>query len=107
MNTRHTHLAQIAIIFTSILALAGCETSGQTGALAGAGIGALVGQAIGGDTGGTLIGAAVGSGVGYVIGNEQDKKEAQQMSRRDRSSIPSHQEVGVLGATRWVVVYSC
>ena len=85
-----------------MLALAACQTGGQTGALAGAGIGALAGQAIGGDTGATLIGAAVGSGIGYMIGNEQDKKHAREMSQAQRN--PTHTEVGLLGGTRWTVV---
>jgi hypothetical protein len=59
------------------MSAAGCQTKAQTGAAAGAGIGALSGQAIGGNTEATLIGAGIGAGVGYIIGNEQDKKAAQ------------------------------
>lgn len=65
----------------------GCETRGQTGALAGAGIGALAGQAIGGSTSGTLIGAAVGAGAGYIIGNEQDKKAAKNYKMTQPTSL--------------------
>lgn len=94
-----------ALLVAMVLLLTGCETGGQTGALAGAGIGALLGQAIGGDTGATLIGAAVGSGIGYMIGNEDDKKKAKTMeSGQTRSTYPTHNEVGPLGGTRWMVI---
>lgn len=82
----------------------GCQSGGGTGALVGGGIGALAGQAIGGDTGATLIGAAVGTGIGYMIGNEADKKKAQQMSQASRSNQYSHTEVSPLAGTRWTVV---
>lgn len=88
----------------AIVLISGCQTGGQTGALAGGGIGALAGQAIGGDTGSTLIGAAVGTGIGYMIGNEQDKKRARQMSQFQPLAQPTHSEVGSLGDTRWKVV---
>lgn len=45
----------------------------------GAAGGAIVGQAIGRNTGATLIGAAVGTMVGYIIGNEMDKYDSQQL----------------------------
>ncbi|MCH7545964.1 MAG: glycine zipper 2TM domain-containing protein [Planctomycetes bacterium] len=111
-----THLILSAAFGLLLLIFsAGCETSGQTGALAGAGIGALAGQAIGGDTKGTLIGTAIGTGVGYVIGNEADKKAARErdrsQSRRARRQEPYQRseparsvEVGVLSGTRWQVV---
>ncbi len=93
-----------SILATSFL-LTGCETEGQTGALAGAGIGALAGQAIGGNTGATLIGAAVGSGIGYMIGNEEDKKKAKTMeSGQTNTAYPTHADVGPLGGTRWMVI---
>ncbi len=82
----------------------GCATQAQTGALAGGGIGALAGQAIGGNTEATLIGAAVGTGVGYIIGNEKDKKHAQEMSQATRSRNYDHNEVSNLAGTRWKVV---
>lgn len=99
-------------VTTSLLVLSlvtmissGCQTGGQTGALAGAGIGALIGQAAGGDTKATLIGAAIGTGIGYIIGNEQDKQHAQTMSRgREAQPAYTHDEIGPLGNTRWMVV---
>ena len=101
--------------FLFLIFSAGCETSGQTGALAGAGIGALAGQAIGGDTKGTLIGTAIGTGVGYVIGNEADKKAAKERERiqnrrakrqelYQRPEPARRSEVGALGGTRWQVI---
>jgi hypothetical protein len=99
---REVGLAGLALVL--ILALGGCETGGQTGALVGTGIGALAGQAIGGDTGATLIGAAAGAGIGYVIGNEQDKKHAREMSEQSASQQYTHHEVSPIGGTRWQVV---
>jgi hypothetical protein len=84
--------------------LLGCQTGGQTGALAGGGIGALAGQVIGGNTEATLIGAAVGTGIGYIIGNEADKKHAREATAASKTEPPSHSEVGPLGGTRWRVV---
>jgi len=66
------------------MALAGCATKTQTGALVGTGLGAAVGaglgQAIGHSTSATLIGAAAGAAAGGLaggaIGNYMDKQEA-------------------------------
>jgi outer membrane lipoprotein SlyB len=92
----------VTVLIGTFLA-AGCESQGGTGALVGGGIGALAGQAIGGDTGSTLIGAAVGSGVGYVIGNKKDKARAKEMNAAQYTK-PVHNDVGVLGGTRWNLV---
>jgi len=74
------------LVWASILAMAlvGCATKTQTGALVGTGIGAAVGaglgQAIGRNTSATLIGAAAGAAAGGLagsaIGNYMDKQEA-------------------------------
>ena len=80
---------------------AGCATKGQTGAAAGAGAGALIGGLANmhGSWGATaLIGAGVGAGVGYLIGNEQDKKDAQQRQ------VIREDETRPLGGTTWQVV---
>lgn len=77
---------------------AGCQTRGQTGAVAGAGVGALIGQAVGGNTTATLIGAGIGTGVGYIIGNEQDKQAAEQRQ------VVTTQETYPLAGTTWQVV---
>lgn len=77
------------------LLTASCATKGQTGALGGAAGGAILGQAIGRNTGGTLIGAAVGGLLGYIVGNEMDKYDRDQLNQVYETT-PSHQ------ATTWV-----
>jgi hypothetical protein len=80
---------------------AGCATKGQTGAAMGAGTGALIGGLANmhGSWGATaLIGAGVGAGVGYLIGNEEDKKDAQK-----RQAI-REDETRPLAGTTWQVV---
>jgi len=71
----------VVALCSALLFSAGCETKAQTGALSGAGIGAMVGGLANmhGSWGATaLLGAGVGAGLGYLIGNEADKKDAQQ-----------------------------
>lgn len=70
--------AIIALCF--LLTLSSCATKGQSGAVGGAAAGALIGQAIGHNTGATLIGAAVGSMLGYIVGNEMDKYDREQLN---------------------------
>ena len=55
-------------------------TKGTKGAVGGAAGGALIGQAIGRNTEATLIGAAVGTMLGYIVGNEMDKQDKQQLN---------------------------
>src|SRR5512147_2155184 len=96
----------ISVLCVTALLLAlvtggGCATKGQTGALTGAGAGALIGGLANmhGSWGATaLIGAGVGAGVGYLIGNEQDKKDAQQ-----REAV-REDETRPLAGTKWQVV---
>ncbi len=81
-----------------LLLLTSCDqgvyTKGVQGAGIGAAGGAILGQAIGRNTGGTLIGAAVGGLLGYIVGNEMDK--------RDREQLNSAYEYGPSGqATSW------
>ncbi len=52
----------------------------QTGALGGAAGGALIGQIIGHNTEATLIGMAVGTMLGYIVGNEMDKYDREQLN---------------------------
>jgi uncharacterized protein YcfJ len=70
-----------------LLMAVGCRSAAQTGAVVGALAGAGVGQAIGGSAGGTLIGAAIGGAAGYVMGNKQDKSQAQSEHPRIRQEI--------------------
>lgn len=84
--------------------LSGCVTNtAQKGALGGAGIGAVAGQVIGGSTSATLIGAGVGLGLGYIVGNEMDKKKVVHYNNTQPAGNYGHNEVGVLGSTRWQV----
>lgn len=70
----------LCLLITPLLTTS-CATKGQTGAIGGAAGGALVGQAIGGSTEATLIGAAVGGMLGYIVGNEMDKYDREQLNR--------------------------
>lgn len=56
-------------------------TKGQQGAGIGGVSGALIGQAIGRNTEATLIGAAVGTMLGYIVGNEMDKFDRQELNQ--------------------------
>lgn len=90
----------VVALCSALLFSAGCETKAQTGALSGAGVGALVGGLANmhGSWGATaLIGAGVGAGLGYLIGNEADKKDAQQ-----RQTVHEG-EIKPLAGTTWQV----
>ena len=71
-------LSLLALLF--LLLLSSCATKGQTGAVGGAAAGAVIGQAVGHNTGATLIGAAVGGMLGYIVGNEMDKYDREQLN---------------------------
>ncbi len=88
-------------VCTSLAFGAGCATNAQTGALTGAGAGALIGGLANmhGSWGASaVLGAGIGAGVGYLIGNEQDKRNA------SRRSVPTAEELRPLAGTRWKVV---
>ena len=86
---------------TAVLAGAGgCATDAGTGMAWGAGIGAIAGGLYGGNGSDALIGAAIGTGVGYIVGNESDKKKAQQMSAQSQPTY-THNETGPFGGTSW------
>lgn len=74
----------IVLFVLAAFLLASCAnsnmTKGQQGALGGAAGGALVGQIIGHNTEATLIGMAVGTMLGYIVGNEMDKYDRQQLN---------------------------
>ncbi|HBA54192.1 OmpA family protein [Syntrophorhabdus aromaticivorans] len=87
-----------------VMALVGCATQTQTGALIGSGIGAAVGagagQAIGRDTSSTLIGAAIGAAVGGIAGgaigaymDRQEQSMRQALANSEAASIQREQEV--------------
>ena len=79
-------MKSIVVLFlcVSMLILTACANSpyskGQQGAGIGAATGAVVGQAIGRSTEATLIGAAVGTLFGYIVGNEMDKFDRQELN---------------------------
>jgi len=76
---RYAGMALVVGMLFFSLTTVGCLTnSAQQGAVGGAAAGALAGQIIGRDTTSTLIGTGIGMGLGYIIGNEMDKKKAQQ-----------------------------
>ena len=70
-------------------------SKGTKGAVGGAAGGALIGQAIGRNTEATLIGAAVGTMLGYIVGNEMDKQDKQQLNNAYERG-PSGQPVTVI-----------
>ena len=77
---------KIFILFllpTLIIGLSSCSnpSKGQKGVVIGGTSGALIGQAIGRDTEATLIGAAVGTVLGYIVGNEMDKYDRQELNQ--------------------------
>ncbi len=104
MVTRAKQLASIVCVSALCLSLLmgmGCATKAQTGAAAGAGAGALIGGLANmhGSWGATaLLGAGIGAGLGYLIGNEQDKKDA--IARQGASES----ELKPLAGTTWQVI---
>lgn len=75
----------IIVLFILIsLSLTSCANNNmnkaQKGAIGGAAGGALIGQAIGHNTEATLIGMAVGTMLGYIVGNEMDKYDREQLN---------------------------
>lgn len=82
------------LFVTSIMAV-GCATKGQTGAALGGATGAAIGAQFGrAETRwlGGLIGLGAGTLIGYMIGNEMDKHDSQQISRT-LETTPSGQTV--------------
>lgn len=74
MKHRRTAFALTTLTLTS-LAVLGCETKTQTGALVGGSAGAASGAIIAGPVG-AVVGGAGGAVTGALIGSEEDKKDA-------------------------------
>ena len=74
------HITLTAIVLIALLSGCANMNKAQTGAVGGAAGGALIGQMIGHNTEATLIGAAVGTMLGYIVGNEMDKYDKQQLN---------------------------
>ena len=74
----------VVFLICSLFLLTSCANSqlnkGQQGAIGGAAGGALIGQMIGHNTEATLIGMAVGTMLGYIVGNEMDKYDREQLN---------------------------
>lgn len=84
MKNKAIKIAIISFAFT----LTSCVANkAQMGAVGGAGLGAIVGQAIGRDTKSTLIGAALGGTLGYIVGNEMDKYDREQLRNVFETSV--------------------
>jgi hypothetical protein len=88
----------VVVVCFALLWTSACATKGQTGAAIGAGTGALAGGLITGGWTGAAVGAAVGGGLGYIIGNEQDKKNAAQPQKA------TEEEMKPLAGTIWQVI---
>ncbi len=87
------NLTLILVVVISLF-LASCAdmNKAQKGAVGGAAGGALIGQIIGHNTEATLIGMAVGTMLGYIVGNEMDKYDREQLNHvyeRGVSNSPS------------------
>jgi surface antigen len=74
----------VVLLICALFFLTSCAdtgmTKGQQGVVGGAAGGALIGQMIGHNTEATLIGMAVGTMIGYIVGNEMDKYDRQQLN---------------------------
>ena len=87
------------VAFTGgVVLISGCGSDAGNTALVGTAIGAGVGALAGGDTEGALIGGAIGGGAGYMIGNESDKKKAEQRTDAKIAELRAEQNV----ETVWV-----
>ena len=90
-------LISISLLGALLFMLSSCAemdnmSKGTKGAVGGAAGGALLGQAIGRTTEATLIGLAVGTMLGYIVGNEMDKHDRQQLNNAYETG-PSGQPV--------------
>lgn len=92
-------MKRMIVIVLIVFMLAGavsCANKAQSGAGMGALAGGLVGSLVAGNKlTGAVIGAGIGLALGYIIGNEWDKYDQQQMNRTLEHS-PSGQ------TTSWV-----
>ncbi|MCW5200141.1 glycine zipper 2TM domain-containing protein [Desulfobulbus sp. F1] len=88
---KKTHLMGAALTVFLFSSCVGANKA-QMGGVGGAAAGAIAGQAIGKNTGATLIGAVVGGTLAYMIGNEMDKYDQQQLNRAYETA-PSGQAV--------------
>lgn len=67
-------------VFLLLFLLSSCATRSQTGAAGGLAAGTVVGPAIGHNTEATLVGATAGTLIGFIVGNEMDKYDREQLN---------------------------
>lgn len=87
-------VSTVVVLLVIIISLASCTgqySRGQSGAVMGAAGGAVVGQALGRSTEATLIGMAVGTMLGYIVGNEMDKYDRQQLNYAYETGVSGQQ----------------
>ena len=105
-RAQSTHGLPMKVIAVSVcLAITGCATKGETGALVGAALGAVVGKAIGGRDG-ALLGAALGAVIGGGIGANMDAADKVRLAqaRAAAASSAARQEFYSQSAKVTVVV---
>lgn len=73
-------LLPLLLVLTLLSSCANGPNKAGMGAAGGAAGGAILGQAIGHNTEATLIGAVAGGLLGYIIGNEMDKYDREQLN---------------------------
>lgn len=84
--TKDTHMRTtllLSLLLSLLMSLSSCANGPNKagmGAAGGAATGAIIGQAIGHNTEATLIGAVAGGLLGYIIGNEMDKYDREQLN---------------------------
>lgn len=77
-------LALVVLLLIAVPLTSGCGSNrAQRGATTGAGIGALASAALGGNM---VTGALVGGGLGYIVGNENDKRDAEAQAAAERQA---------------------
>lgn len=77
----------IVVALSMFLAAGGASAqAAKDSAITGAAIGALTGGIVTGKFGGAAVGAVAGGGLGYVVGNEKDKKRAQEQAAREQAA---------------------
>ena len=67
------------LVLVGGLALTGCSTNAESGALGGGLLGAGIGAATGG-SGGAIAGGLIGAGAGALLGNAEDEKRSNEQN---------------------------
>lgn len=80
-------LSIVVLAFSALLATGNAPAqAAKDSAITGAAIGALTGGIVSGKFGGAAVGAVAGGSLGYVVGNEKDKKRAQEQAAREQAA---------------------